>query len=134
MPSSILISMICAPFSTCCLATSDAASKSSSLISRENLGDPVTLVRSPTLMKPKFSVKFKGSRPLNRQVFSKTGISRGLYLSATFFISRICSGVVPQQPPTILSHFFCRNISSTAAISEGVSSYPPNALGRPALG
>ena len=51
MPSSILMSIICAPFSTCWRATSSASSKRSSTISFLNLAEPVTFVRSPILMK-----------------------------------------------------------------------------------
>ncbi len=51
MPSSMLMSMICAPFSTCCRATASASSYSPARISLENLGEPVTLVRSPMLTK-----------------------------------------------------------------------------------
>ena len=50
IPSSILTSMICAPLSTCCCAISRAASKLSSFIRRANLAEPVTFVRSPTLI------------------------------------------------------------------------------------
>ncbi len=48
MPSSMLMSMTWAPFSTCSRATSSASSNSSSLIRREKRAEPVTLVRSPT--------------------------------------------------------------------------------------
>ena len=48
--SSMLTSMIWAPFSTCWRATSNAASKSSFRISFLNFADPVTFVRSPILM------------------------------------------------------------------------------------
>src|SRR5690606_11021581 len=48
--SSTLISIIRAPFSTCCRATSSAASKSPFKISFLNLAEPVTFVRSPTLI------------------------------------------------------------------------------------
>ena len=51
MPSSILTSMICAPFSTCWSATASASSNRPSTINFLNLADPVTLVRSPTLIK-----------------------------------------------------------------------------------
>ena len=49
IPSSILMSMICAPETTCCNATSSASAKFSSRIKRRNFLEPVTLVRSPTL-------------------------------------------------------------------------------------
>ena len=64
-PSSILISMIWAPPSTWCRATSKASSNFSSFMSRRNFFDPATLVRSPTLMKLLSWVITKGSRPDN---------------------------------------------------------------------
>ena len=62
-PSSILMSMIWAPPSTCSLAISMASSKASSLMSRRNFFDPATLVRSPTLTKLDSFEMIKGSRP-----------------------------------------------------------------------
>ena len=44
------------------------------------------------------------------------------------------SGVVPQQPPTMLTSPAAANSPTTAAISSGVSSYSPKAFGSPALG
>ena len=48
--SSIFTSIICAPASTCCLATSSASSYSPFKIRRLNFAEPVTLVLSPTLI------------------------------------------------------------------------------------
>ena len=68
MASSMLMSMICAPFSTCWRATASASSNWLLRIMRENAFDPVTLVRSPTLMKSEPSVTLNGSRPERRMV------------------------------------------------------------------
>ena len=65
IPSSIFTSMICAPPSTCCLATANAASKSPAKINFANLGEPVTLVLSPMFTKLVIGVNTKGSNPLN---------------------------------------------------------------------
>ena len=65
IPSSMLMSIIWAPPSTCSLATSIASSKFSSLISLKNFLEPVTLVRSPTFTKFVLGVKINGSNPLN---------------------------------------------------------------------
>ena len=62
-PSSILISIICAPPSTWSLATSRASSNFSSFINRRNLLEPATLVRSPTFTKLLSGVITKGSNP-----------------------------------------------------------------------
>src|SRR2546426_851945 len=51
IPSSMLMSMIWAPFSTCCLAIARASSYWPARTSLANLGEPVTLVRSPMLTK-----------------------------------------------------------------------------------
>ena len=45
----------------------------------------------------------------------------------------LSSGVDPQQPPTMLSQPFLKNTSLHSAMSCGDSSYPPMALGNPAL-
>ncbi len=63
--SSKLISIRLAPFSTCCFATVRAESKSSSLMSLANLGDPVTFVRSPTMINGESSAISSASSPLN---------------------------------------------------------------------
>jgi hypothetical protein len=49
-------------------------------------------------------------------------------------IAAMWAGVDPQHPPTMLSQPFPAKSPSTAAMSAGVSSYPPKALGRPAFG
>ena len=76
----------------------------------------------------------KGSRPESRQALGMSGITRGGYLATASAIAWICAGVVPQQPPMMLRKPLAANSSTTAAISAGVSSYSPKALGRPALG
>jgi len=51
IPSSTLMSMMFAPFSTCCRATLRASSYRSSLMRRAKAREPVTFVRSPTIVK-----------------------------------------------------------------------------------
>ena len=65
--SSMFTSMICAPFSTCCLATESASSYCPSKMSRANFLLPVTFVRSPTLMKLVSGRTIRGSKPLRRR-------------------------------------------------------------------
>src|SRR5690606_14897886 len=65
---------------------------------------------------------------------SSRGCWRGACACTAAAIASICAGVVPQQPPTRLSSPARAKSPSTRAMSSGVSSYPPNALGRPALG
>ncbi len=64
--SSMLTSMICAPFSTCWRATASASSKRPSRIIFANARLPVTLVRSPMLTKRWPSAMVTGSRPDRR--------------------------------------------------------------------
>ena len=63
--SSMFTSRICAPLSTCCLATDNASSYLFSLIRRANFFDPVTLVLSPTFTKLVSGLITSGSNPAN---------------------------------------------------------------------
>ena len=44
----------------------------------------------------------------------------------------MCSGVVPQQPPIILTKPSATKSRRFSAVISGVSSYPPNVYGKPA--
>jgi hypothetical protein len=63
--SSMLTSMICAPFSTCCRATPSAFSNSPARIRRAKAFEPVTLVRSPMFTNRWPAPRVTGSRPDN---------------------------------------------------------------------
>ncbi len=90
IPSSIFTSMICAPPSTCWRATDKAASKSPLSMSLENLGDPVTFVRSPILTKRLSSVTVTASSPLKRRKgFGSAGL-RGFTSAAFFAMLAMC--------------------------------------------
>ena len=134
IPSSILMSMMLAPPSICCLAIESAASRSPALMSWANFGEPVTLVRSPTMMKFESRVMVNASKPLSRRCGSGLASARGGRPATASAMARMCSGRVPQHPPTILSQPFDANSRTTAAIDSGVSSYSPRAFGRPAFG
>ena len=134
IPSSMLISIICAPFSTCWRATSSASLYFSSLIKRLNLAEPVTLVRSPTFTNSESSPMLSGSRPARRQATGISGSLRGGKPSTARLIAAICSGVVPQQPPTIFKKPDSAHSRICAAITSASKSYSPKAFGRPALG
>ena len=82
MPSSMLTSMICAPFSTCWRATSRAAVKSPALISRRNRAEPVMLVRSPTFTNSESASISSGSKPDSANVCRARAGLRGLALCA----------------------------------------------------
>ena len=126
MPSSILISMTCAPFSTCCRATASASSNSPLRINRLNIAEPVTLVRSPTFTKPVVSSAINGSSPDRRITGSFIGISRGWCLATFSAIKRMCSGVVPQQPPIMLTRPASAYSATISDISAASKSYSPN--------
>ncbi len=66
MASSMLMSMIWAPFSTCWRATASACSKSPLRIMRAKAFEPVTLVRSPMLTNRLPAPMLTGSRPDSR--------------------------------------------------------------------
>src|SRR5207237_1187414 len=74
------------------------------------------------------------SRPESRIVAASFGRSRGGTPSTAAAMALIWSGVVPQQPPTILTRPARANSPSIPAIASGLSSYSPNSLGSPALG
>ncbi len=75
-----------------------------------------------------------GSRPDNRQRGSSTGGLRGGRPATASAMCAMCSGVVPQQPPRMLTKPLLANSRTSAAVSQAVSSYSPNAFGRPAFG
>ena len=80
------------------------------------------------------SVIVKGSRPESRIAGASSPNVRGSLPSAALAIAAMCSGVVPQQPPTRLTSPASADSAMIAAVSSGASSYSPNALGRPAFG
>ena len=134
IPSSILISITCAPLCTCCSATSSASLYFSSLISRLNLAEPVTLVRSPTLTNSVSLLMLSGSSPERRQATGSSGSLRGATPATISAIALICCGVVPQQPPIMLRKPARAHSPIWSAITSASRSYSPKALGSPALG
>ena len=89
-PSSMLTSMICAPFATWSRATSSAAAKSPLVTSLRNLAEPVTLVRSPTLTNGMSLVSVNGSSPDSRISGGISGTGRGALPATAAAIARIC--------------------------------------------
>src|SRR5258708_6620388 len=132
-------------------------------MSLENFGEPVTLVRSPIMVKLESGRIVSGSKPENwvfgvwRSAFGVGGsafgvggsdlsdrtdrkLSDGSWRGATPFtdsaIARICSGVVPQQPPTMFSQPLAAHSFNWGESDSGVSGKPvsESASGRPAFG
>ena len=77
MASSMLISMICAPFSTCWRATASASSYWLFRIRRAKALEPVTLVRSPMLTNRWPSPMASGSRPERHMGATGAAVGRG---------------------------------------------------------
>ena len=102
--SSMFTSISWAPASTCWRATSTASSKRSSRISFANFREPVTFVRSPTFTNtlPGCGIA-SGSRPDSRVFGSISGSSRGGRPATASAIALTWAGVVPQQPPAMLT-------------------------------
>ena len=136
MPSSMLMSITCAPFSTCWRATDKASSYCSLMIMRANALLPVTLVRSPTLTNKESSLTTNGSRPDSFKLIGKAGTWRGLMVFMAWYIACMCAGVVPQQPPAIFKKPLSANSLTRLEVTSGVSSKPVSdiGLGRPAFG
>ena len=89
----------------------------SSWISRANFFEPVTLVRSPIMMKLLSGRSVSGSSPLKPGQRLDASAACAAALSATASaIARMCGGVVPQQPPTMFSQPLAANSPSVRAI------------------
>ncbi len=121
--ASMFTSITFAPLRTCSSATSTPLWKSPDSIRRRNLAEPVMLVRSPTITKPVSGVIRNGSRPLS-VVYrsSNVGTRAGRRRRTVSAIIRMCSGVVPQQPPTMFTRPAPANSPSRPLVVSGVSS------------
>ena len=108
--SSMLISMMPAPSSICFAAIWRASSYFPSAISLANFLEPATLVLSPTFVKLLcLTSTVTASRPLTFSgVLStdKAVLVDGQMPLTAFAIALICSGVVPQHPPTMFTRPF----------------------------
>src|SRR5262245_5173912 len=105
-------------------------------MSLANLGEPVTFVRSPMLTKLICGVSVNASCPDSRSQGSTVGTWRGANSLTAAAMALMCAGVVPQQPPTILSQPFAAQSRSCGASVSGVSGNPVGDIGSgsPALG
>jgi len=91
-------------------------------MSLRNFAEPVMLVRSPTLTKFISGVSAKASRPDRRMNFGFSGIRRGGTSRMARPNSMMCSGRVPQQPPTMLTRPERANSPIIAPMLSGDSS------------
>ncbi len=86
-------------------------------------GEPVTFVRSPIMTKGARSPTMrKGSRPERRVAGGTCGMVRGFCPATAFAISAMCSGVEPQQPPTMFSQPCLTKPPRIQAMWSGLSS------------
>ena len=94
------------------------------MISLRKRAEPVTLVRSPILTKGISGVSVNGFQPGQTQrLRRRSEFARGAYAVTASAMARICSGVVPQQPPTMLTKPLARELADHARPSiSGVSS------------
>ncbi len=84
---------------------------------------PVTFWRSPMVTKPVSLRIANGSKPLNVGTrSSKLGTVRGGSSRTDSRIAAVCSGVVPQHPPTMFTSPACANSASSELVTSGVSS------------
>ena len=120
-PSSIASSMFTsiswAPLPTCSRAISTASSSAPAAMSRANLREPVTFVRSPTLTKalPGGGMT-SGARPDRRVVPAGGGIGRGGNPATALAIAATWAGVDPQQLPATLRRPCLAHSPSASAI------------------
>mmetsp|Transcript_12459 Transcript_12459/g.31573 ORF Transcript_12459/g.31573 Transcript_12459/m.31573 type:complete len:207 (+) Transcript_12459:4854-5474(+) len=128
-PSSMLTSITCAPDSAWLRAISSALSYSPLRMSFLYFIEPAMLHRSPTFMKPRFLSTVSGSRPEMRISVNAGGRSRGLKgvplamaFETIWSTAWMCSGVVPQQPPSALTRPLSRKSLTEVAKDSGVSS------------
>ena len=76
-------------------------------------------MRSPIITNPVSGPISNGSRPLNRVRPGSAGTCRGGRPATAEAIRAVCSGVVPQQPPTTFTMPCSANPLSSRAVSSG---------------
>ena len=91
-------------------------------------------MRSPIITKPVSGPISNGSSPLNRGAGRLFGTCLGDSPWDRATMALVCSGVVPQQPPTRFTRPSRANSCRYLLVSSGSSSCEPNSFGRPALG
>ena len=133
-PSSIFMSRICAPPSTCWREMDTASSNLPLRISLLKRAEPVTFARSPTLTKLESARNSSASSPLRIVLVLGGSLRRGAMPLTASEIALVCSGVEPQQLPTMLVRLYSANSRRLAAMCAAVSSYSPNSFGSPAFG
>jgi hypothetical protein len=92
------------------------------MIRRLNLAEPVTLVRSPTLTNRLSLPTLNGSRPDRRKAGAMVRRHARRAIGHRLGNRAMCSGEVPQQPPTMLSRPERAHSPICSAICAPVSS------------
>ena len=122
--ASMFTSITLAPLRTCSSATSTPLWKSPDSIRRRNLAEPVMFVRSPTITKPVSGRDPERLEAAERRVpvVERSGPRAGRRRWTVSAIIRMCSGVVPQHPPTMFTSPARANSPSRPLVVSGVSS------------
>jgi hypothetical protein len=122
MPSSMLTSMICAPFSTCCLATTSAAAVVTGNDQLAELGRARHVGALADVHEQRVGADIQRLESDSLSLTGSDGTERGGCSRTAALIAAICAGVVPQQPPTMLINPDAANSPRMPAIACGVSS------------
>ena len=120
--ASMFTSRMFAPPRTCSSATSVPPWKSFPSMSERKRAEPVTFVRSPIATNVVPSKISNGSSPAKRVSGRRVGTLRGGSPRTASTIAFVCSGVVPQQPPTTFTSPASPSSLSSRLVSWGCSS------------
>ena len=132
----ILTSNMEAPFSVCSSAIVSTRSSIPSLNSACRSFFPVGLIRSPIIIKGLLRPISRVFRSEARVRFFRCVIPCGFIKLISSFSSFICSGVVPQHPPTRLAPAFTNSLArraNSSGLRENTVSFSTSS-GSPALG
>ena len=128
---------MCAPPSTCSRATGIMSSSLPSSATRLILREPCVLSRSPINSGRGSCLSATAVMPLEAHHWLRPGRDFGLTRPIVRTSAAMCSGVVPQQPPTMPTPKSLTNSRSVSAMGSGFIGYtvrPPSLMGSPAFG
>ena len=130
-------SSVWAPPSTWLRAIGTSSSSRSSSASCFTLREPCVLSRSPIIIGAGSWRSATAVIPLETIQAPRPGRGAGARDPTAAARARVCSGVVPQQPPTMFtpcSTTNSRRISAIGSACIGYTARPPSLIGRPAFG
>ena len=112
-------SSVCAPPSTWPRAIGTRSSRRSSSTSCLTLREPWVFTRSPMIIGDGSCRSVVAVMPLETDHGPRPDLAAGSRRPIAATMARMCSGVVPQQPPTILTPFSATKSRSVSAIGPG---------------